>query len=59
VFGLNLARVLALFYAHQYSMACFDLMHGLVTPIATVLSIAAYYHVCLHRAGRHHELQSP
>jgi len=49
VFGLNLLRILALFYSLQSSMRLFDVMHGIVTPVLMVACTAAFYYVWLHR----------
>jgi hypothetical protein len=52
VYTLNLIRILALFYAHHADSALFDMLHGIVTPVLMVLSIAAFYYVWLHRVYR-------
>ena len=49
VYALNLARILALFYAHHRDADLFDLMHGFVAPVVMVLLIATYFHVWLFR----------
>jgi exosortase/archaeosortase family protein len=46
---LNMGRVLALFYAHHTSSELFDFLHGIVTPVLMVLSVAAFYYVWIHR----------
>lgn len=50
VYGLNLVRILALFYARGSDMELFDLLHGIVTPAIMVLAIAAFYYVWLRRS---------
>ena len=50
VYGLNLMRILALFYARHSDMELFDLLHGVVTPAIMVLAIAAFYYVWLRRS---------
>ena len=50
VYGLNLMRILALFYARHSDMKLFDLLHGVITPAIMVLAIAAFYYVWLRRS---------
>ena len=50
VYVLNLARILGLFYARRVDMGIFDVMHGIVTPVLMVVSIAAFYYVWLRRS---------
>jgi len=50
VYLLNLARILALFYAHGADMELFDVLHGVVTPVLMVVSITAFYYVWLSRS---------
>ena len=52
VYALNQLRILALFYAHQADAELFDLLHGYVAPVITVLLIAAYFHAWLHYTQR-------
>jgi exosortase/archaeosortase family protein len=52
VYGLNVARLLALLYAHRVDMGLFDFMHGVITPILMVVSIAAFYYAWLRRSQR-------
>jgi exosortase/archaeosortase family protein len=51
VYVLSLVRILALFYAHQTDLGLFDLLHGIVTPVLMVLSIAVFYYFWLRRGG--------
>lgn len=53
VYVLNLVRILTLFYAHRDDARLFDLLHGVVTPIAMVLAIVAFYYVWLLASNRH------
>jgi exosortase/archaeosortase family protein len=53
VYLVNLARILGLFYARHADMRLFDVMHGIVTPVLMVVSIAAFYYVWLRRSHRH------
>jgi exosortase/archaeosortase family protein len=49
VFCVNELRVLTLFYAWRADHGLFGLLHGTVTPIATILLICGYYHAWLSR----------
>ena len=49
VYGLNMLRILALFYAFRSDAQLFDLLHGIVTPVLMVIGVAAYYFVWLRR----------
>ena len=52
VFIVNQARILLLFYAYRADHALFDPLHGIVTPIAVVLAVSAYFYVWLIHARR-------
>jgi exosortase/archaeosortase family protein len=52
VYVLNLARILALFYALQFAQPMFDWLHGLVTPILMVLTVVGFYQAWLRRFQR-------
>jgi exosortase/archaeosortase family protein len=53
VYALNLARILALFYAHRRDRGLFDLLHGIVTPAVMVGGAVAFLYLWLrlHPAG--------
>ncbi len=51
VYGLNLLRILALFYARHRDLELFDVLHGVVTPALMVLSVVAYYYAWLRRSN--------
>jgi exosortase/archaeosortase family protein len=51
VFAVNQARILLLFYAYRADPRLFDTLHATITPIATVLLIAGYYHAWHIRAS--------
>jgi exosortase family protein XrtM len=51
VFLLNQARILALFYAFRQVPASFDLLHGLVAPLALVVACSAFFLFWLARFG--------
>jgi len=53
VFGANQARILLLFYAYRASHAWFDPLHALITPIAVVLLVSAYFYAWLVYCDRH------
>ena len=42
VFGLNQIRLVALFYAFRADPSLFDLLHGILAPIALVIAVALY-----------------
>jgi len=53
VFAINQARILLLFYAYRADHTLFDPLHALVTPIAVVLLVAAYFYAWLFLTQRH------
>jgi exosortase/archaeosortase family protein len=52
VYLLNLARILVLFYTRHADIKVFDVIHGIVTPVLMVVSIAAFYYAWLRRSQR-------
>ena len=52
VFIVNQARILALFYAYRANHALFDPLHAIVTPIAVILLVSAYFYTWLIYASR-------
>jgi exosortase/archaeosortase family protein len=54
VYVLNLIRILTLLYAHESSMALFDLLHGVVTPALVVIALTLYFY-----AWTHHSIREP
>jgi exosortase family protein XrtM len=51
-FCVNELRVVTLFYAWRADPGLFDLLHGTVTPIVTILLVCGYYHAWLSRFAR-------
>lgn len=43
ILGLNQGRILALFYASRSDKALFDLLHGMVAPIALVVAVTVFF----------------
>jgi exosortase family protein XrtM len=52
IFVVNQARILLLFYAYRSNHAWFDPLHAMVTPIAVVLLVSAYFYAWLVHCGR-------
>jgi exosortase family protein XrtM len=43
VYALNQARILALFYSFRHDRALFDLLHGIVLPVAIIVCTLAFF----------------
>jgi exosortase/archaeosortase family protein len=54
VFAVNQARILALFYAFRADRSLFDTLHGIVTPIAVILCVLAFFYAWIHRPTHPH-----
>jgi exosortase/archaeosortase family protein len=52
VFVVNQARILVLFYANRGTRAWFEMLHSVITPLAVVLLVAAYFYAWLAWSGR-------
>jgi len=50
VFVLNLARIVALFYAFRADRGLFDLLHTMVGPVVLVAAAGLFFHLWLQRA---------
>ena len=51
VFVLNQGRVLALFYAYRSDRAWFELLHGVVAPLALIVVVGAFFAWWMSRHG--------
>ena len=52
IFLVNQARILLLFYAYRANHDWFDPLHAMITPIAVVLAVSAYFHAWLVHCSR-------
>jgi exosortase/archaeosortase family protein len=50
VLGMNLLRILALFYAFRSDLLIFDYLHGILLPVVLILFTSLY---CLWWTSRH------
>jgi exosortase family protein XrtM len=52
IFVVNQARILLLFYAYRASHDWFDPLHAMITPIAVILAVSAYFYAWLVHCTR-------
>lgn len=57
ILGCNQVRILALFYASRSDKALFELLHGIVAPVALILVATVFFIFWLNRFGVRPEAQ--
>lgn len=57
ILGCNQVRILALFYASRSDKALFELLHGIIAPVALILIATGFFIFWLNRFGVRPEAQ--